>query len=162
MHALGWSHGFLMLALAAPEPGFKVRMSDRATGAAVQRALARAAEALASEQCQRVLVQFRDESGRPLEAALDEVGYPAHRYLRLLIFYDGSRQSRCDDESVLAGTRVGGRVVWVCPQFREAARANPRLGAATVIHEMLHTLGLGENPPSSQEITARVRNACWL
>jgi hypothetical protein len=29
-----------------------------------------------------------------------------------------------------------------------------------VIHEMLHTLGLGENPPSTFEITARVRDRC--
>jgi hypothetical protein len=29
-----------------------------------------------------------------------------------------------------------------------------------VIHEMLHTLGLGENPPSSQEITQAVVKRC--
>jgi hypothetical protein len=29
-----------------------------------------------------------------------------------------------------------------------------------VIHEMLHTLGLGEDPPSSFEITERVRRRC--
>ena len=29
-----------------------------------------------------------------------------------------------------------------------------------VIHEMLHTLGLGETPPSSQEITQRVKREC--
>ena len=31
---------------------------------------------------------------------------------------------------------------------------------ASFIHEMLHTLGLGENPPSSTEITRRVQAAC--
>jgi hypothetical protein len=31
---------------------------------------------------------------------------------------------------------------------------------AIVIHEALHTLGLGENPPSSAEITARVLASC--
>ena len=34
------------------------------------------------------------------------------------------------------------------------------LAEATVIHEMLHTLGLGENPPTAFEITRRVRNRC--
>ncbi len=29
-----------------------------------------------------------------------------------------------------------------------------------VIHEMLHTLGLGENPPTSIEITQRVKGRC--
>jgi len=29
-----------------------------------------------------------------------------------------------------------------------------------VIHEALHSLGLGEDPPSSREITARVSSAC--
>jgi hypothetical protein len=30
----------------------------------------------------------------------------------------------------------------------------------TVIHEVLHTLGLGENRPSSSQITAQVRKRC--
>jgi hypothetical protein len=34
------------------------------------------------------------------------------------------------------------------------------LAEAMVIHEMLHTLGLGENPPSTFEITERVRQRC--
>jgi hypothetical protein len=32
---------------------------------------------------------------------------------------------------------------------------------AVIIHEMLHSLGLGENPPSSKEITLRVMQRCW-
>jgi hypothetical protein len=34
------------------------------------------------------------------------------------------------------------------------------MAEAVIIHEMLHTLGLGENPPSSTEITFRVLNRC--
>jgi hypothetical protein len=30
-----------------------------------------------------------------------------------------------------------------------------------ILHEMLHTLGLGEDPPTSQEITAQVVAACF-
>ena len=50
------------------------------------------------------------------------------------------------------------------------ARRNSRLSGmefasgseaeAMVINEMLHTLGLGENPPSTFEITDRVRDRC--
>ena len=32
--------------------------------------------------------------------------------------------------------------------------------AATFIHEILHTLGLSENPPSPREITSRVLARC--
>lgn len=31
---------------------------------------------------------------------------------------------------------------------------------AIVIHEMLHSLGLGENPPTSDYITSRVMERC--
>ena len=44
------------------------------------------------------------------------------------------------------------------------ARARAKGGsgslATVVIHEELHSLGLGENPPSSQEITRRVESRC--
>jgi hypothetical protein len=37
---------------------------------------------------------------------------------------------------------------------------DPGYAAVIVIHEALHTLGLPENPPTSEEITARVRERC--
>ena len=40
------------------------------------------------------------------------------------------------------------------------ARRNRAWAVATLIHEALHTLGLGENPPSSTEITERVLRRC--
>jgi hypothetical protein len=62
----------------------------------------------------------------------------------------------------------GRRRVFVCPVG--PGRINSRLSKiefqsgslaeAMVIHEMLHTLGLGENPPTTFEITARVRESC--
>jgi hypothetical protein len=45
--------------------------------------------------------------------------------------------------------------------FREAFVTNPSKVEAVTIHEALHTLGLGENPPSSREITARVVERCF-
>jgi hypothetical protein len=41
-----------------------------------------------------------------------------------------------------------------------AASGHPEEAEAALIHEMLHTLGLGENPPRSRDITARVRARC--
>jgi hypothetical protein len=42
----------------------------------------------------------------------------------------------------------------------ERQRRDPGLTAALIIHEELHSLGLGENPPSSQAITAQVIARC--
>jgi hypothetical protein len=38
--------------------------------------------------------------------------------------------------------------------------SEPAYGEAAIIHETHHSLGLGENPPTWQEITARVLDAC--
>ena len=52
-------------------------------------------------------------------------------------------------------------MVYVCGRaFKDLAERNPERAQAIVIHEALHTLGLGENPPSSAEITARVLARC--
>jgi hypothetical protein len=46
----------------------------------------------------------------------------------------------------------------VCgPSFRDQSSG---LRENTLIHEMLHTLGLEENPPSSEAINAQVRRRC--
>jgi hypothetical protein len=52
------------------------------------------------------------------------------------------------------------RYVYVCPQFREYQDRRPELAPVLVIHEALHTLGLGENPPTSTEITSRIAARC--
>ena len=40
------------------------------------------------------------------------------------------------------------------------AEPKPFYAEAVIIHETLHSLGLGENPPSSQAITHRVLQQC--
>jgi hypothetical protein len=56
---------------------------------------------------------------------------------------------------------VGASHVFVCgPRFLSAWKRGPHLVEITVIHEVLHTLGLGENPPSSRAITNVVREHC--
>ena len=58
-------------------------------------------------------------------------------------------------------TDPGSRVVYICgPQFALVDRDNPSQTEAFLIHEELHSLGLGENPPSPKEITARVLAMC--
>jgi hypothetical protein len=68
---------------------------------------------------------------------------------------------RCRQEETLAIAAVGSRAVYVCPRAIVAwAHRNRAWAEATLIHEALHTLGLGENPPSSVEITERVIQRC--
>jgi hypothetical protein len=55
----------------------------------------------------------------------------------------------------------GSRVVFVCPAHLTKLRSGPQM-QALVIHEMLHSLGLFEDPPSGREITARVTARCGL
>jgi len=50
--------------------------------------------------------------------------------------------------------------VFVCRSFVERQVGDPWTAENMVIHEMLHTLGLEENPPSSREITRRVNDRC--
>jgi hypothetical protein len=50
--------------------------------------------------------------------------------------------------------------VTVCPGFVRLQRDQPGRAKILVIHEVLHTLGLGDNPPSSAEITERVEARC--
>jgi len=58
--------------------------------------------------------------------------------------------------------------VFVCPgnanavvsRFSSVQLRDPSYAEAMVIHEMLHTLGLGENPPTTFEITDKVRGRC--
>jgi hypothetical protein len=80
----------------------------------------------------------------------------------MITVLDDSRHRRCET-GALFFTEPGSRVVRVCGN--ELTRMNgehPQYVTASIIHEILHTLGLGERPPSSREITARVMIRCRL
>jgi hypothetical protein len=81
-------------------------------------------------------------------------------YLRILPFVDGSGEPLCRREKVMLASIPHVPRVIVCPGFAKAQRDQPRAAEALVIHEVLHTLGLGEKPPSSMEITRRVEARC--
>jgi hypothetical protein len=73
---------------------------------------------------------------------------------------DGIGESRCHTGKVMLVAAVNVPRVIVCPGFAKVQREEPRLATSLVIHEVLHTLGLGEDPPSSAEITERVQARC--
>jgi hypothetical protein len=142
---------------AAP---FRVRVRHNEVAQAVSRSLAGADRLLAEPACQEVLTDFRDASGRTLKEVLDGSEVSARGYLRWIVFSDGRGLEACRN-GTLAVTEPGSRVVFICPAaFVEAASGHPEGAEAALIHEMLHTLGLGENPPSSRDITDRVRARC--
>jgi hypothetical protein len=65
------------------------------------------------------------------------------------------------DNRILAFTRPGSRSIYLCgDQFSHAAFINLEYAANILIHEGLHCLGLGEDPPSSKSITALVAADC--
>jgi len=127
----------------------------------VSRAVGNARAKLAESSCALIFSDYRDSNGRTLQQNLDTAGRTGEGYLEWLNFYDGAGKPRCADRDTLASTSPGSRVVYVCsPQFSERQHRDPGLAAALVIHEELHSLGLSENPPSSQAITAQVIARC--
>jgi hypothetical protein len=143
-------------------PGWRLYIQDPYVRDTARRMAEQAAEWFSFPQCQELLSEFADERGRPLSVRLTELGVTSGEYLRLVIFEDGTDQSRCRQSGILAFTARGSRVIYLCGRdFMRAAQREPREVRAVIIHEMLHSLGLGENPPSSKEITRRVKERCW-
>jgi hypothetical protein len=150
--------------LARPaEDGFVLRaqVPPGAGLTALRKAAAGAHRRLERPECQRLFFEFGDAAGRPLQDNLDALGQTGAGYLGWVVFADASAKPHCKAGGSFAFTTPGSRVVHLClPQFKDAADQNPAKAEAVVIHEMLHSLGLGENPPTSEEITARVLAQC--
>jgi len=144
-----------------PKAPLRVRVPD-AAGMAVKRALLAARLRIGGSRCREVLSEFRaDDPSRPLDEVLAQLGRTPEQHLDSLVFEDGSRRAPCASPGILAFTHVGSRTIQVCAsQFKSAVRNDPAHAEMILIHEMLHTLGLGENPPTSLEITARVTERC--
>jgi hypothetical protein len=142
-------------------PPFRVRDLNSMHAAAVERALAGAAHRLERAECRRIFSDFRGTGGAPLQEELDRLGLSGRDYLSLVVFADGHGHRSCRGTGVMAITAPGSRVVRVCgPRFLEAQARSPERAELVVLHEALHTLGLGENPPDSLEITRRVGLRC--
>lgn len=140
----------------------KVLIVDPVTRDATRRALDDAARWLSVSQCARLFSELRDVDGQPLGARLRRLQSTPTDYLHLVYFHDGEVNPACNRHGTLAFTQVGSRVVYVCGRdFARASKKEPQQAAATLIHEMLHSLGLGENPPTPREITYRVLKLCW-
>ena len=130
---------------------------------AVERAIHGARLRLGDWQCQQVLTDFQDVSGNSLLANLTAMRRSPVEYLDELWFVDASDAKPCrGDGTLVAYTSPGRRIIYVCaarfahPLFR----LTDRLAELLIIHEFLHSLGLGENPPTSDQITKQVARRC--
>jgi hypothetical protein len=104
-----------------------------------------------------VLADFESVNGGRLDLVLRSTGRTAQEQLDLLVLESGLGRHGCS-AGQLAFTRVGSRAVSIC--LRAFTLLPPAKQEAVLIHEMLHSLGLGENPPESVAITGRVLKRC--
>ena len=125
----------------------RVLLRTGADTVAVVRALGGAQRKLRDAECAGLLAEFKDQEGRALQDNLAPFEVPPHDYLVQLIIKDGGGDrtgGRLCRSGAAAVTVPGSRVVYICGgSFRDQAAG---LRENTLIHEMLHTLGLGEEP----------------
>jgi hypothetical protein len=128
---------------------------------AVQGAVEGAAARLARPTCQDVLSDFADTAGHALGTALLASGRSPEEAFAALRFVDGHGALQCRNGTTLAFTQAGSRAIHICGrQFLKRSMRNRKTAEIILIHEFLHSLGLGENPPTSQEITEQVVVRC--
>ena len=159
-----WSgdSGFAEGSESSDEPNISVlgRLDPVLIGA-VTAAVRQAARKLETPACQNVFSAFQDSSGRTLRANLEAKGQSEVLYLKWLVFVNGAEDQFCLNSQIVAGTNPGDRLVRVCgARFKSIARTDSGYAAALIIHEELHSLGLPENPPSSDAITRKVVEHC--
>jgi hypothetical protein len=77
----------------------------------------------------------------------------------MLPLLDGEARPLCQANQSQLLTSAGPRL-FVCKAFLETVYQRRVMAEVYLIHEMLHTLGLGENPPTSHEITRQVVRRC--
>ena len=141
----------------------RVYISDSMARGVVTRAIAGALRRLDRAECRLVLEDFAGDRGQPLQAILSALDMtPAMYLLERLWFVDGSDDLPCRNANgTRAFTSPGHKVIRICTR-RLAARSGSS-GVSVellIIHEMLHTLGLGEDPPSSEAISRQVSRRC--
>jgi hypothetical protein len=133
-------------------PPFEARMALFARDGAMQR--------LRAPECQRVLTDFTDADGRSLADRLRPFALSPDAYMAVIPLLDGGDHELCRGGSAQLLAHPGVARVFVCRPFLTTVTSDRTMAELYMIHEMLHTLGLGENPPTSGEITQQVRRRC--
>ena len=147
---------------AGPDQVPRVYLTDSMARGAVERAILGAQRHLRRPACSLVFGDFADGSRNSASAALSATGLqPAEYVVERIWFVDGSDAPQCRRPGETAAfTEAGSKVVRVCAA-RFVTLAQRRTAAELlIIHEALHTLGVGENPPASADITSQVTKRC--
>ena len=126
---------------------------------ALQWSVGIAARQLRQPECLKAFAELQLPDGSTPLQRLEATGLTAEAFLATLEWESGATSGRCAPGALLATVRNGRRVS-VCPGFAKIVASQPSFGATLVIHEQLHALGLGENPPTSTYITTRVYHRC--
>ena len=135
---------------------------DPRLGGYVAELVAHAARRFEGPGCSGLLLVFDDlRTGRPLAETLRASGRSAGEHFASIRFYSGDERVQCRWRETWAWAAVGSDAVFVCrARFTALAKKSEKAAANILVHEALHTLGLGENPPSSREVTAAVHEHC--
>jgi hypothetical protein len=143
-----------------PNKWHLIRIPDPVARDAAITALESVAARFEDSDCLKVLTDFQTTNGSTPADQLTAWGIDIRTYVTWVTFIDDSRHTLCQ-KGGLFFTSPGSRVVRVCVEkFKLLRQHSPDYLAALFIHEILHTLGLGESPPSSEAITARVMLRC--
>jgi hypothetical protein len=153
-----------LLAVNIPAMGQEaVRPLPLRVRGSVERSVALALQTLKDDTCQALYSDFEDNEGHTLQENLELLGLTAAQHLKALRWVDGTGHPLCRNPSIFFVAHVGDVFVRVCPrQFSAFATRQPTKAAGIIMHEQLHTLGLGENPPSSEAISRQVFYRCRL
>jgi len=140
------------------DPPARVQMAQGPEQRWALTAVEGAARRLSDPRCQQVLSDFTDPTGLTLFEGLALRRLSPLDHVRDVWFLKGDTQPLCNKRTTSAFTVAGGRLVFMCPRLfrRQVSKYDELL----LIHEILHTLGLGENPPSSDAITKQVAVRC--
>lgn len=135
------------------DPSFGPRIADAVTDAA---------RLLDTPPCSLVLFDFVDaRNGLTLAENLAVTGRTASEHVESLLFRGAPSLKPFPGRRVFAFTVPASPVVFLCRDDLLRVQNQRRFVTAIVIHEVLHTLGLREDRPSSVAITERVLERCF-
>lgn len=158
-HLVGSPHAFAQsIAPTTVTAANVAAIRDGELVAAIERAVSGARRRLEDTACAAVLDEFTDSAGRSLAEVAAALALSPDESLARVIFRDGRESTSCRATRPAAFTGVGSRVVFVCPSTFGALDGES--AELVIIHELLHTLGLGERPPSSSYINRVVARRC--
>jgi hypothetical protein len=161
----GWLAVMMSAVPGGPDvPAAHVGLHVRIRGghaATLESTLRAAVARLQTPQCAATLDEFKDSGGRTLREGMRARNVTVGQHAAGILFYDGSHNAMCHERMTLAYTVPNSHAVLLCTQrLAVLSLRSPEWAEAIMIHELLHTLGLGENPPPSREITSRVIDRC--